>query len=196
MSRLQCSQDGTAMKGGWETSETPRWTDSIQSHIHQCRIRRKQTIHGESQQVNSINICSYYKFGCREFEDTLKTCRGKDSVEDFFDCIEMEVKQLCNTFLYQQMSPLADIREHRCKKTTHEYEHHICVKSFDDLLQSAGSLPVQWLVKNAISEYILILCHGCSGNDAHLFIIEFSKKLNIQGIGFTEKQGKYIIKVK
>ena len=73
--------------------------------------------------------CVNSTFAYGDVPDPLKMYRGKDSLENFVEYIEEEVKQLCETFLQQPMTKLTDV----LKRGHEEAEKcHICLKELND----------------------------------------------------------------
>ena len=128
--------------------------------------------------------------------------RHKDCVEKFVEYIEEEVKWLYETFPWQPMTKLNDVRKR-------EYEAaekcHISLKEFNDPRNRKvrdqchytdlyrGAAHNNCNLKYRIPYHIPIVFHNLSGYDAHLFIKELGKKFNKSDIGvIAENKEKYI----
>ena len=123
-------------------------------------------------------------------------------MEKFVEYIEEEVKRLYETFPWQPMTKLNDVRKR-------EYEAaekcHISLKEFNDPRNRKvrdqchytdlyrGAAHNNCNLNYRIPYHIPIVFHNLSGYDAHLFIKELGKKFNKSDIGvIAENKEKYI----
>ena len=123
-------------------------------------------------------------------------------MEKFVEYIEEEVKRLYETFPRQPMTKPTDEskREHEAAEKC-----HICLKEFNDPRNRKvrdhchytglyrGAAHNNCNLKYLIPDYIPIVFHNLSDDDAHLFIKELRRRFSKNDIGvIVENKEKYI----
>ena len=134
----------------------------------------------EVNQHTPSGWCVYSKFAYRDVDNPLRTYRGKDCIETFFNYIKGEARRLYHMFPEKPMDPLTKKQWKKYKRST---KYHICYKPFTqtnlkvrDHCHDTGLYrgPAHLLcnLRYKIPSYIPVVFHNLSGYDAHLFIRE------------------------
>ena len=124
--------------------------------------------------------CVYSKFAYGDVDNPLRTYRGKDCIETFYNYIKGEARRLYHMFPKLPMDPLTKKQWKKYKGST---KCHICYKPFQlrdpkarDHCHYTGLYrgPAHSLcnLRYKIPSYIPVVFHNLSGYDAHLFIRE------------------------
>ena len=142
------------------------------------------------------------KFAYGKVENPLKLYRGEDCVEVFCSSIYNEARGLYHMFPEKWMKPLTCEQWRKYDKAT---TCQLCLKEFKEGNNKVrdhchysgkyrGPAHRNCSLRHKIPYYIPIVFHNLSRYDAHLFIRELGKKLDISKIGvIAENKEKYII---
>ena len=134
--------------------------------------------------------CVYSHFTHGDVTNPLTQYRGLDCVNKFCEHIISEAKRLYSSFPEKPMAPLAKSQIEEYKRAT---KCHICSKPFSEKKRRIrdhchysglyrGAAHSSCNLKYKIPNYIPVIFHNLTGNDAHLFIRELAKHKTGMGV--------------
>ena len=138
----------------------------------------------------------YSKFAYRDVDNLLRTYRGKDCIEIFYNCIKREARRLYHVF---PKLPMNNLTKKQWKKYKRSTKCHICYKPFTlrdpdvrDHCHYTGLYrgPAHSLcnLRYKIPSYIPVVFHNLSGYDAYLFIRELGAHTSEMGMIAKNKE--------